>query len=107
MDQSEETKDNTPVTGTGKQESGKTSTYDPDKYIPKQANEGDFEEGVPLASKEPEKGYSTDPGQGKQSASLHLADEDMDRKVEDPEAQAKDLKESFEMAKNNSDKSKE
>jgi hypothetical protein len=49
-----------------------------------------------LEKKAPEKGYSTDPAQGKTDVSLQLADEDRDRH-QDPVKEARDLQESYEM----------
>ncbi len=51
-----------------------------------------------LEKRDPEKGYSTDPGQGDPGVSYPLRDEDMDRQVQDPVAEAENLKESYEMA---------
>ncbi len=50
----------------------------------------------PLEQKAPEKGYSTDPAQGKTDVSLHLADEDQDRHL-DSEKEARELQESYQM----------
>lgn len=58
----------------------------------------------PLEHKAPEKGYSTDPAQGKTDVSLHLADEDKDRII-DPEKEAKELQESFRIHEKQSAKS--
>lgn len=81
-------------------------SYNPDNLIPKeniknQATDlhDEVKKEALLEKKQPYKGYSTDPGQSKTDASLHLADEDMDKKNEDPIAKAKNLKESYEMAK--------
>jgi|GEM_PF-6720989 len=60
----------------------------------------------PLEQKAPEKGYSTDPAQGKTDVSLHLADEDRDRTI-DPEKEAKELQESFQIHEKQSAKSAE
>jgi hypothetical protein len=79
------------------------ATYDPDRYT---TNGNDSQEGVPLEDQDLAKGYSTDARQGKDSASLHLADEDMDRRPEDPVAKAQDLKESYQKSKQNSDQEK-
>lgn len=76
-------------------------TYDPDRYLPSATDGGEYEEGVPLEQAEPGKGYSTDPAQGKWSASLQLADEDMDRRPENPEDEARNLQESYEKSKAN------
>ncbi len=51
---------------------------------------------APLEQKAPEKGYSTDPAQGKTDVSLQLADEDRDRH-QDPQKEAQELQESYEM----------
>lgn len=47
-----------------------------------------------LEKKSPEKGYSTDPAQGKTDVSLQLADEDRDRH-QDPLLEAQGLQESY------------
>ncbi|MBC7892417.1 MAG: hypothetical protein H7Y12_09405 [Sphingobacteriaceae bacterium] len=60
----------------------------------------------PLEQKAPEKGYSTDPAQGKTDVSLHLADEDQDRTI-DLEKEAKELQESFQIHEEQSAKSAE
>ena len=73
----------------------KPATYDPDKYVPKATSGEEYDEGVPLEDAKPDEGYSTDPAQGKSSASLHLADEDMDRRLGDPLEEAKKLQENF------------
>ena len=83
----------------------KPDSYDPDRYVPDSTKEGQ-EEGIPLEQQESGEGYSTDARQGKESASLHLADEDMDRQPEDPEKDAQDLKQSFEKLKDNSESEK-
>lgn len=49
---------------------------------------------LPLEKKAPEKGYSTDPAQGKTDVSLQLADEDRDRH-QDPLKEARELQESY------------
>lgn len=85
----------------------KPATYDPDKYVPKATSGEEYAEGVPLEDAEPNEGYSTDPAQGKWSASLHLADEDMDRRLEDPLEEAKNLKESYDKSQKNSQKEKQ
>lgn len=81
-------------------------SYDPSNLIPKeniknQATDlhNEVKKEAPLEKEQPYKGYSTNPKQSKTNASLHLADEDMDKKNEDPIAKAKNLKESYEMAK--------
>ncbi len=53
-----------------------------------------------LEKRDPEKGYSTDPGQGDPGVSYPLRDEDTDRITQDPVADAENLKESYEMAHN-------
>ena len=78
------------------------ATYNPDRYIPKATSGQEYEEGVPLEHAKPDEGYSTDPAQGKWSASLHLADEDMDRRLEDPLKEAQNLKESYNKSQKNS-----
>ena len=83
------------------------ATYDPDKYVPKATNGEEYEEGVPLEDAKPDEGYSTDPAQGKWGASLHLADEDMDRRLEDPLEEAENLKESFDKSQKNSQEGKQ
>lgn len=82
-------------------------TYNPDKYVLKATNGEEYEEGVPLEDAKPEEGYSTDPAQGKSSASLHLADEDMDRRLEDPLEEAKSLQESYNKSQKNSQEEKQ
>lgn len=83
------------------------ATYNPDRYIPKATSGQEYEEGVPLEHAKPDEGYSTDPAQGKWSASLHLADEDMDRRLEDPLEEAKNLKESYNKSQKNSQEEKQ
>lgn len=56
----------------------------------------------PLEQKSSE-GYSTDPAQGNTDVSLPLADEDRDRH-QDPQKEAKELQESFEMHEETSKK---
>jgi len=90
------------------QEKGNTATsYNPDQYLPSATQEEEYEAGKPLEEAEPNEGYSTDPAQGKWSASLHLADEDMDRHLDDPQEEAQNLKESYEKSKENSSGEKE
>jgi hypothetical protein len=93
------TEDNTLAHVDGNSKEQKPATYDPDRY---KTTEGESGEGLPLEEQAPAKGYSTDPRQGKPAASLHLADEDMDKRPEDPKAKADDLQESFEKSKENS-----
>ena len=83
------------------------TTYNPDKYVPKATNGEEYEEGVPLEDAKPDEGYSTDPAQGKWGASLHLADEDMDRRLDDPLEEAKNLKESYNKSQKNSQEEKQ
>ncbi len=96
---STEKQDNSLAHLTENKQENKPATYDPDRYL---TNEGDAEEGKPLEEQEPDKGYSTKSRQGKPAASLHLADEDMDKRLENPEAKGQDLQESFEKSKENS-----
>ncbi len=77
-------------------------TYDPDKYLPTSQGTERYEPEVPLEDKDPNEGYSTNPAQGKESASLHLADEDMDVRQEDPIKEAENLKESYQKSQENS-----
>ncbi len=77
-------------------------TYDPDKYLPTSQGTGRYEPEVPLEDKEPDEGYSTNPAQGKESASLHLADEDMDIRQDDPVEEAENLKESYQKSQESS-----
>jgi hypothetical protein len=83
------------------------TTYDPDQYLPKATRGEEYDKGVPLEDAKPDEGYSTDPAQGKESASLHLADEDMDRRLENPLEEARNLKESYEKSQKNSQEEKE
>ena len=85
----------------------KPATYDPDKYVPKATRGEEYDEGVPLEDAKPDEGYSTDPAQGKSSASLHLADEDMDRRLEDPLEEAENLKESYNKSQEKSQEEKQ
>lgn len=94
------------VENTDKVEKESNFSYDPDKQVPKEDIKNqptDLHDEVKkenvLEDKEPDKGYSTDPEQSKTEASMHLADEDMDKPADDPIADAKNLKESYEMAK--------
>lgn len=77
-------------------------TYDPDKYLPTSQGTERYEPEVPLEDKKPNEGYSTNPAQGKESASLHLADEDMDIRQEDPIKEAENLKESYQKSQESS-----
>ncbi|MPR35453.1 hypothetical protein [Salmonirosea aquatica] len=88
------------VTNQGKEKD--TESYDPDRYVPSATSGEEHEEGVPLEEAEPDEGYSTDPAQGKWSASLHLADEDMDRRLDDPLKEAKNIQESYEKSEQHS-----
>jgi hypothetical protein len=99
-------KDNTLAHAIGSESEDGSKTYDPDRYVPKSASiageeNQQYAEEVPLEQAQPRKGYSTDPAQGKDEASLHLADEDMDRTNEDPEQEAENLKESYEKSQRN------
>ncbi len=103
----EKEQDNTLAHVTKEKNEEKSGSYDPDRYLPSATNGKEYEEGVPLEDAEPNKGYSTDPAQGKWSASLHLADEDMDRRLDDPQEEAKNLKESYDKSKANAQEEKE
>ncbi len=103
----EKEKDETLAHVTQKNSDKEPATYNPDKYVPKATNGQEYEEGVPLEDAKPQEGYSTDPAQGKWSASLHLADEDMDRRQEDPLEEAKNLKESYDKSQKNSQEEKQ
>lgn len=107
MENDSKEQDNTLAHVTREQEKKTPESYDPDKYLPSATNGEEYEEGVPLEDAEPNEGYSTDPAQGKWSSSLHLADEDMDRRLEDPEKEARNLQESYEKLKDNSQEEKE
>ena len=102
MENDKKGQDNTLAHVTKEEKEKKPESYDPDRYLPSATSGEEYEEGVPLEQAEPQEGYSTDPAQGKWSASLHLADEDMDRRLEDPEKEAQNLKESYEKSKENS-----
>ncbi len=98
----EDTQDNSlaHVVNEGKEK--KPKTYDPDRYLPTATSEQPYEPEKPLEEKEPDEGYSTNPAQGKEAASLHLADEDMDSRPDDPMKEAENLKESFEKSQKTS-----
>ena len=98
----ETTQDNSLAHALNEKKDQKPKTYDPDRYQLADGDEKDFEPEKPLEDRKPSEGYSTDPAQGKESASLHLADEDMDRRPDDPMKEAENLKESFEKSKKNS-----
>lgn len=77
-------------------------TYDPDKYLPTSQGTERYEPEVPLEDKDPSNGYSANPAQGKETATLPLADEDMDIRQEDPLEEAENLKESYQKSQENS-----
>jgi hypothetical protein len=97
-------KDNDTLAHLEPTEKGKTESnfsYNPEKLIPKENIKNqptdlhnEVKKEALLEKQEPHKGYSTDPKQSKTEASLHLADEDMDKPNEDPVKEAKNLKES-------------
>ncbi|MCY7349507.1 MAG: hypothetical protein LH606_02405 [Cytophagaceae bacterium] len=60
----------------------------------------------PLEQKNPAEGYSTNPAQGHTDVSLPLADEDRDRH-QDPQKEASELQESFELHEETSKKEAE
>ena len=102
----EKEQDNTLAHVTKANNDKEPGSYDPDRYLPKATNSDEYKEGVPLEDAKPSEGYSTDPAQGKWSASLHLADEDMDRRLDDPQQEAENLKESYEKSKENTQEEK-
>ncbi|WP_373512536.1 hypothetical protein [Persicitalea sp.] len=99
---SEDTQDNSLAHALKEKKEDKPKTYDPDRYLPTSTSEQPYEPEKPLEEKDPSDGYSTNPAQGKEEASLHLADEDMDRRLEDPVKEAENLKESLEKSKKTS-----
>ncbi len=103
----EDTQDNSLAHAVNEEKEPKPKTYDPDRYLPTATSKEEYEPEKPLEEKEPDEGYSTDPAQGKEEASLHLADEDMDRRPENPQEEAENLKESYEKSqKTSAEKSK-
>ncbi len=105
-DKLEDTQDNSLAHVVNEEKENKPKTYDPDRYLPTATSEEPYEPEKPLEDKEPDEGYSTNPAQGKEEASLHLADEDMDRRPDDPMKEAENLKESYEKSqKTSADKS--
>lgn len=98
----ENTQDNSLAHVLNEEKENKPKTYDPDRYLPTSTSEQPYEPEKPLEEKDPDEGYSTNPAQGKESASLHLADEDMDSRPEDPMKEAENLKESFEKSQKTS-----
>ena len=103
----ETTQDNSLAHAINEEKESKPKTYDPDRYLPTATSEQPYEPEKPLEEKDADEGYSTDPAQGKESASLHLADEDMDRRPEDPMKEAENLKESYEKSQKTSAEEKE
>lgn len=106
-DQVKKEQDETLAHVVNEQSDQEPATYNPDKYVTKATNGEEYEDGVPLEDAKPDEGYSTDPAQGKWGASLHLADEDMDRRLEDPLEEAKNLKESYNKSQKNSQEEKQ
>ncbi len=101
------TQDNSLAHAINEEKEGKPKTYDPDRYVLTNDSKQEYEPEKPLEQKEPNEGYSTNPAQGKEEASLHLADEDMDRRPDDPMKEAENLKESFEKSQKTSAKATE
>ncbi|GHB73218.1 hypothetical protein [Persicitalea jodogahamensis] len=98
----DDTQDNSLAHALNEEKENKPKSYDPDRYLPTATSEQEYEPEKPLEEKEPDEGYSTNPAQGKEEASLHLADEDMDRRPENPLEEAENLKESYEKSQKNS-----
>lgn len=92
----ENTQDNSLAHALSEGKENKPKTYDPDRYVLTNDGNKEYEPEKPLEDKDPDAGYSTNPAQGKESASMHLADEDMDSRPDDPMKEAENLKESFE-----------
>lgn len=97
-----DTQDNSLAHAFYQEKESEPETYDPDRYLPTSTSEQPYEPEKPLEDRKPDEGYSTNPAQGKEEASLHLADEDMDRRPIDPLKEAKNLKESYEKSQKTS-----